>query len=118
MKDFIPGISIYRLILGIVSVGFLVEQLYRIIRRNDHTSFPRQLGIVLVWAGILLFSFFPDTARIISLRLGLGQNLNTLIFSGFVIVFLILFKLIDKIERIDRNLTELIRKEALEKLKK
>lgn len=118
MKGFIPGISIYRLILGIASVGFLAEQLYRIIRRNDHTSFTRRFGIVLVWSGILLFSFFPDTARIISLRLGLGQNLNTLIFSGFVIVFLIVFKLIDKVERLDRNLTEIVRQEALEKLKK
>lgn len=117
MKGFIPGISIYRLILGLVAVSFLAEQFFRIVRPNRHASVSRRIGIVLVWAGVIFFSFFPDTARVISQRLGLGQNLNTLIFSGFVALFLIVFKLLDKIERLDRNLSEFVRREAIDRLK-
>jgi hypothetical protein len=43
---------------------------------------------------------------------------NSIILMGFVIVFLILLRMLSIIERIERNITDLVRRDALEDLKK
>lgn len=112
----ISDISIYRIILGIISTFFLVERGLRFAKKERNQSFFKLLTTFVIWGSIFIFSFFPDIAHIISRNLGLGENLNTLIFSGFVFVFLIIFKLLDNIEKLERNISEIVRKEALREL--
>lgn len=110
--------SIIELIISAIALGMLIKNVLKFFRReNEQTIFKFILSII-VWASIFFFAFFPQLARIISSLLGFGENLNTLIFVGFVLAFLAIFKLINVVERIERNISEIVRKEALSKLEK
>jgi len=109
-------ISIYGIILGIISMIFLLNGILKFIRKEKNQSLFKLLATTIIWGGVFTLSFFPDIAHIISINLGLGENLNTLIFLGFVINFLIIFKLLNKIEKMESNISEIVRNETLYKL--
>lgn len=72
----------------------------------------------LTWLMIAIIAYNPDFAYFISRELGFGQNLNTLIFVGFIILFALVFRILKSIEKIEREISEIVRKEALKDLEK
>lgn len=73
--------------------------------------------LLIIWSGILILSLFPEITHLVNRLLGMGDNLNTLIFIGFIIVFAAIYKLLTVIERTEQSVTELVRQEALKELK-
>lgn len=108
--------SIFQIILALVAIFFLASGILKFIKRAKSQTFFKLLMTIIIWGSIFFFSLFPKTAQGLSSTLGLGENLNTLIFIGFVIIFIIVFKLLSIIERLERNISEIVRKEALEKI--
>lgn len=110
-------LSIYQIVLGIVALFFLSDGITKFIKREKSQTLFKLAATIIIWGGIFIFSLLPQLTHTISKGLGLGENLNTLIFIGFMMIFIILFKIINIIERIERNISEIVRKEALSKLK-
>lgn len=65
-----------------------------------------------------MLTIFPEITHTISKKFGMGDSLNTLIFTGFIIFSIILFKILNKIEKIEKNISEIVRKETLKNLNK
>ena len=108
--------SVYQIILAIIAVIFLGTGITRFLKQEKSQTLFKFLVTVIIWGSIFIFSVVPSASHSLSRALGLGNNLNTLIFIGFVILFVIVFKLLNIIERLERNISEIVRKEALEKL--
>lgn len=108
----------YQIFLAIIAVFFLISGLSKFLRGERSQTLFKLLITYCIWGSILVISIFPNASYALSRFLGLGQNLNTLIFIGFVILFIIFFKLLAIIERLEQNISEIVRKEALEKLNK
>jgi hypothetical protein len=106
--------SIFQLILGLIALFYLVNGFRHFLRREKSQTFFKFFLTVIIWSAVLLFAVFPSTSHQLSRELGLGSNLNTLIFIGFVLVFIIFFKLLSIIERLERNISDIVRNEALE----
>lgn len=109
-------ISPVNLALVVVAALYLISGTIKFFKREERQTFFKFFAYLVVWGSILTFGLFPRASRSISLFLGFGDNLNTLIFLGFVMVFVALFKLIGAVERLERNISEIVRREALEKL--
>lgn len=109
-------LQLHQLILATISLLFICNGITKFIKREGKQTLLKLIFTVFIWANIFIFSIFPDSTHILSEKIGLGENLNTLIFIGFFIVFVIIFKLINMIEKIERNISKIIRKEALSKL--
>ncbi|MCI5144985.1 MAG: DUF2304 domain-containing protein, partial [Candidatus Electrothrix sp. AR3] len=66
-----------------------------------------------VWGGMALIAVYPDFTRIIARVMGIVDNFNAVILMAFLMVFMMLFKLLSAIEKIEQNVSELTRREAL-----
>ncbi len=108
--------SLFQIIMAIISVGFFANGCMKFVKRERSQSFFKFFTNSIIWLGIAAFSLFPSQVHLLSERLGFGESLNTFIFIGFIIVFAILFKIINIIERTERNISEIVRKEALSKI--
>jgi hypothetical protein len=109
-------LPLVNLALVFVAALYLVRGTLRFFRREERQTFFKFFSYVAVWGAILTFGLFPQTSRSLSIRLGFGDNLNTLVFLGFVVVFVALFKLINAVEGLERNISEIVRREALQQL--
>ena len=108
--------SLFQIILALIAISFLFSGLWKFIKREQNQTVFKVIYTVVIWTGVLFFSLFPDSLRIWARNLGLGENLNTVIFFGFVLVFMAIFKLLNSIEKIEQTITEIVRKEALKDL--
>jgi hypothetical protein len=111
-------ISIYQIILGLVALAFVINGTLKFLKRAQGQTIFKLLVTWAVWGAIFSLAIFPKVSHSISQKAGLGQNLNTLIFIGFVAIFAIIFKLLNIIERVERNISEIVRKEALSKIER
>lgn len=91
----------------------IAKRIVRFVRREQGQSVFKLLTTIFVWGAISYVAFFPSQVRQMSRQLGFGDNLNTFIFFGFIVVFVILFRLLAIEEKNERLLSEIIRKEAL-----
>ena len=110
--------SVFRIALIIIGTYFLWASWLRFVRREKGQTLFKLIASNIIWIPVVLFSVVPGLTHSLSIALGLGENLNTLIFIGFVILFIIIFKLISIIERIERSISEIVRNEALRDLSK
>lgn len=109
-------LQLHQLILAIISLLFICNEIVKFIKREERQTPFKLIFTIFIWANIFIFSTFPDSTHILSKKIGFGENLNTLIFIGFFIVFIIIFKIVNMIEQIERNISEIVRKEALNRL--
>ena len=62
-------------------------------------------GVVIAW---------PDVASRFAHILGVGRGVDAVIYFTLLLVFYVLFRMIARMERIERDLTLLVRRKALE----
>ncbi len=111
-------IHIYQIIVTAVSVFMIFQGTRNFIRRKSGQTFLK-LGVrIFVWAGMALIAIFPSFTNTLANLIGLKGNINAVILTGFLLTFLMIFKLLSAIERIEQQISEVTRKEALKNINK
>lgn len=105
------------IILICISLWFIGSRFLAYIRHEGNQSVYKFATTALIWGGVLFTSLFPEKVRTYSRQMGFGENLNTIIFFGFVIVFILFFRLLRSIENLEKSMTNLVRQNALLELK-
>jgi hypothetical protein len=104
--------SFYQIILVLIVSVFFIKSLTSLLQSIN----LGRLALSLVWFVVLVFALFPDLAHRLSEKSGMGENLNTLIFIGFIIIFVFIFMILKSIEQIKRDISEIVKKDALKNI--
>lgn len=112
--DFSP----YQIFLFLLSIFFIFKNYKKFLNSKEHLGMFRFLLSISFWVLVMVLIIFPDVTHFISAKLGMGENLNTLIFTGFIILFIIIFRLFNYIENLEKDITLIVREKALEKYSK
>jgi hypothetical protein len=109
-------IHIYQIVIICISSVMLFHGAKEFFKRETGQTFLKFTVRVIVWGGMAVVAVFPHSTIIVAKLLGIEGNINAVILTGFLLVFLLIFKLLSAIEKIEQNISELTRKEALNHL--
>ena len=111
-------IKMYQIIvLGVASI-MLFQGAREFFKRETGQTFLKFAVRVIVWGGMGTVAIYPNVTEIVARVMGIEENINAAIITGFLMVFLLIFKLLSAIEKIEQNISELTRREALSHLPK
>ena len=106
-------IHIYQVIIVAISSVMLFQGVKEFFRHEAGQTFLKLVVRLIVWGGMVLVAIYPNVTIIFARFLGIEGTINAVILTGFLLVFLIIFKLLSTIEKIEQNISELTRQETL-----
>jgi len=107
---------LYQIVITVVAVFMIYQGVDNYIKGRFHPTFLKLAIRIIVWGGMAAVALFPAITVALAKLIGIEGNLNAVILTGFILVFLMIFKLLSAIERLELQLSDLTRKEALTKL--
>lgn len=110
--------QLYQLIVVAISAVMIFQGTRKFLKGQEGQTFLKLLVRILVWGGMALVAVFPRFTNTLANLVGLKGNINAVILSGFLLIFLMIFKLLSAIERLEQNISELTRKDSLKEIKK
>ncbi len=108
-------ITILQIIIITISSYFITRNVIFFIKKEAFYTPLKFFTYFFIWSVIFAFAFFSFFARLISEKVFYSTNLNTVIFIGFVAVFILLFRLLRSVEILEKNITELVRENSFNK---
>ena len=102
-------VNLYQIIILVVSSVMLFQGTKEFVKRESGQTFLKFMVRILVWGGMAIIAVYPDSMLVIARVLGFKDNMNAVIILGFVLIFIIIFRLLRAIERIEQNLAVLSR---------
>ncbi|MFH0780835.1 MAG: DUF2304 domain-containing protein [Pseudomonadota bacterium] len=109
-------IHLYQIAILCISSVMLFQGGREFFKRETGQTFLKFVVRLIVWGGMGLIAIYPNSTIIFAKMIGIEGNINAVILTGFLLVFLLIFKLLSAIEKIEQNISELTRKEALSHL--
>lgn len=110
------SISLYQIIVVAVSAIMLFVGIKDFLKRQAGQTFLKLAVRLIVWGGMGLVAVYPEFTMVLAKIIGIEGNINAVILTGFLLIFLLIFKLLSAIEKLEQNISELTRRDALSRL--
>jgi len=104
--------------IQIVLICFAVFAMSRVMIRYRRGNMRTvDLGLWLVfWVAVIVVAWLPDTTNLLARWLGVGRGVDTAMYLSILMSFYLLFRSFAKIEDLDRQLTRIVRANALREM--
>lgn len=106
--------------IGILALaGFMIWQGgKKYLKHEGGQTFIKFIIRVVVWGGMASIATFPHVSNDVADFIGIEGNINAVILVGFILVFLMVFKLLSAIETLEQQISILVREHAIMNLNK
>ena len=111
-------LHIYQIVITLIAAIMIFQGIKNYAKGKSGQTLLKVSVRIVVWGGMAAVALFPTFTNVIANTIGMAGNINAVILTGFILVFLMIFKLLSAIERLEQNVSELTRKDSLEKLQK
>lgn len=104
---------LYQVVVVAISSVMLFQGIKEFVKRETGQTLLKLLVRLVVWGGMAVVAIYPNFTYYLSRIIGIEDNITAVIVTGFLFVFLIIFKLLSAIEKLEQNVSELTRRESL-----
>ncbi len=107
-------------LIQIIVILFVVFALSRAFLRFKDKKISNMEFVfwVIVWLAVLTVVFRPEITNVFANYLGIERGIDVVIYLGILLLFYLMFRLYVKIDVLEKNITKVVRKEAIEKAKR
>lgn len=112
----LDNLKLYQLAITLISAVMIFFGLEKFFQKRQSQSLLKLSMHLLIWGGMAAVALFPSITDYLAHLIGLEGNINAVILLGFLLVFLMVFKILSVVERIEQDISTLTRQEALGKL--
>jgi hypothetical protein len=110
-------IALYQIAIIVIAAVMIGHGIRKFFRHEEGQTLLK-LGVrVIIWGSMAAVVAFPRLTNLAASIIGIENNVNAAVLAGFLLVFLMIFKLLSAIERLEQQMTLLTRKDALTGLK-
>jgi hypothetical protein len=101
-------------IIIIVFISFAISRV--ILRIRSHELSPWSAVIwLLIWSGIIILTLLENVSTQLASWIGIGRGVDLAFFLAIIILFYLLFRIYIKLDRVDRDITDVVIKISLPK---
>jgi hypothetical protein len=111
-------LRLYQVVVIFIATIMLYQGFEKLIKRDSSQTLLKFFIRLVIWGGMGAVALFPPISTVIARFIGIEGNTNAVILTGFLLVFLMVFKLLSAIEKLEKRFSELIQKDALKKVNK
>jgi hypothetical protein len=111
-------LKLYQIAIAVIALFMIYQGGKDYLKGGNNQTFTKFFVRVLVWGGMTAIVIFPHLTNFAARIIGIQDNVNAAILAGFILVFLMIFKLLSAIERLEQQITSLTRKDALTAIQK
>lgn len=110
------SLALYQIVVLVFAFLMISQGVKHYLKRESGQTLIK-LGIrVIVWGGMAIVVAFPSVSNTLASLIGIAGNINAVILTGFLLVFLMIFKLLSAIERLEQQITTLTREKAIQEI--
>lgn len=109
-------IILFQLLISLIAVTAVVNIWLRV--KEQLLTSSGALFWSFIWIAAALVVFFPDITFRLSRVFGIGRGADFVLYSAMAVLFIIIFRLELKIERMNRDVTKVVRRDAIDNKKK
>ncbi|MBI5655079.1 DUF2304 domain-containing protein [Candidatus Uhrbacteria bacterium] len=108
------------MLIQIVLIAILLGALYVTWKRSRQNVItpPEAVLWSLLWIGAGVVIALPQTATLAANFFGVGRGSDFVIYGSVVLLFVLIFKIFIALDRVERKITDLVRRDALRDLPK
>lgn len=100
----------------ILIIGFLFTGLFYFVRLRNRIA---DVLLLLILVGVaVLFILFPEWTSVLAKKLGVGRGTDLVLYICIVLFYFVILKLYARMRKLEQQITELIRKQALDEVEK
>jgi len=109
-------LEIYQWLVPLISIFFITRTIIQFYRKRRTVS--STIIWLVFWGILILLAIIPNELSInLAKILGIKSNINAIFFVALGLIFLFIFYLSAIVEKLEIQLTELVRKQAIDKQK-
>jgi small membrane protein len=97
----------------IISLAFLVLFRTAVNFKKNKITFKLFIFWLAIWGAVIIVAFLPQITNPLSRILGVGRGVDVAIYFAIVLIFFLLYKIMARLEKIDNEITKIVRERAL-----
>ena len=108
------------MLFQIFLIAFALFAITRTIRQYKTKAVSKYWMIVFCafWVVVAVVAITPQSTDVVARSVGVGRGADLLVYIAIVTLFYVVYRLVIRQQKLQEELTELVRHEAIEKVKK